>query len=97
MYLDHTVLETLAKSEMSSRAEITDAAMGRRPQRVMLNKGSQCSARSVCWTISWADAVAQKQKAGLLRELRLAKALPAEIIRLEPERDREPMSCRTKR
>ncbi|MGZ8463392.1 MAG: pyruvate kinase [Candidatus Deferrimicrobiaceae bacterium] len=33
------VLETLAKSGMPSRAEITDAAMGERAECVMLNKG----------------------------------------------------------
>src|SRR5262245_30654127 len=33
------VLETLAKSGLPSRAEITDAAMGERAECVMLNKG----------------------------------------------------------
>lgn len=33
------VLETLAKTGQPSRAEITDAAMGERPECVMLNKG----------------------------------------------------------
>ena len=33
------VLETLAKTGMPSRAEITDAAMGERAECVMLNKG----------------------------------------------------------
>jgi pyruvate kinase len=33
------VLESLAKSGMPSRAEITDAAMGERAECVMLNKG----------------------------------------------------------
>jgi pyruvate kinase len=33
------VLETLAKTGLPSRAEITDAAMGDRAECVMLNKG----------------------------------------------------------
>jgi len=33
------VLETLAKSGLPARAEITDAAMGQRAECVMLNKG----------------------------------------------------------
>jgi pyruvate kinase len=33
------VLETLAKSGIPTRAEITDAAMGQRAECVMLNKG----------------------------------------------------------
>ena len=33
------VLETLAKTGLPSRAEITDAAMGERAECVMLNKG----------------------------------------------------------
>lgn len=34
------VLETLAKSGLPTRAEITDAAMGQRAECVMLNKGT---------------------------------------------------------
>ena len=33
------VLESLAKSGLPTRAEITDAAMGQRAECVMLNKG----------------------------------------------------------
>jgi pyruvate kinase len=34
------ILETLAKSGLPTRAEITDAAMGQRAECVMLNKGT---------------------------------------------------------
>jgi hypothetical protein len=34
------LLETLAKSGLPTRAEITDAAMGQRAECVMLNKGT---------------------------------------------------------
>lgn len=38
------VLESLAKKSQPSRAEITDAAMGERPECVMLNKGPHIAA-----------------------------------------------------
>ena len=48
------VLETLAKSGLPSRAEITDAAMGERAECVMLNKGPHIVERSTCSTTSCA-------------------------------------------
>jgi pyruvate kinase len=74
------VLETLAKSGMPSRAEITDAAMGHRAECVMLNKGPHMlSAVRVLDDILRRMQAHQAKRRGLLRELRLAQALPAEI------------------
>jgi pyruvate kinase len=76
------VLETLAKSGMPSRAEITDAAMGHRAECVMLNKGPHMlSAVRVLDDILRRMQAHQAKRRGLLRELRLAQALPAEITR----------------
>jgi hypothetical protein len=46
------VLETLAKTGLPSRAEITDAAMGERAECVMLNKGPTSWMRFAHWTTS---------------------------------------------
>ena len=76
------VLETLAKSGMPSRAEITDAAMGHRAECVMLNKGPHMlSAVRVLDDILRRMQTHQAKRRALLRELRLAQALPAEIMR----------------
>ena len=76
------VLETLAKNGMPSRAEITDAAMGHRAECVMLNKGPHMlSAVRVLDDILRRMQAHQAKRRGLLRELRLAQALPAEITR----------------
>ncbi len=73
------VLETLAKKGMPSRAEITDAAMGQRAECVMLNKVPMCSALSAFSTIFFGGCRRHKAKRlALLRELRLAQALPVE-------------------
>ena len=74
------VLETLAKSGMPSRAEITDAAMGHRAECVMLNKGPHMlSAVRLLDDILQRMQTHQAKRQGLLRELRLAHTLPAEI------------------
>ena len=74
------VLETLAKSGMPSRAEITDAAMGNRAECVMLNKGPHIlSAVRVLNDILQRMQTHQSKRRALLRELRLAQALPAEF------------------
>ena len=74
------VLETLAKEGMPSRAEITDAAMGHRAECVMLNKGPHMvSAVRVLDDILRRMQAHQAKKRSMLRELRLAHALPAEI------------------
>ena len=72
------VLETLAKEGMPSRAEITDAAMGHRAECVMLNKGPHVqSAVRVLDDILRRMQTHQAKKRAMLRELRLAHALPA--------------------
>jgi pyruvate kinase len=73
------VLETLAKEGMPSRAEITDAAMGDRAECVMLNKGPHVvSAVRALDDILRRMQTHQAKKRAMLRELRLAHALPAE-------------------
>jgi pyruvate kinase len=72
------VLETLAKEGMPSRAEITDAAMGHRAECVMLNKGAHVlTAVRVLDDILRRMQAHQAKKQAMLRELRLAHALPA--------------------
>lgn len=71
------VLETLAKEGIPSRAEITDAAMGDRAECVMLNKGPHVlSAVTVLDDILRRMQAHQAKKRAMLRELRLAHALP---------------------
>jgi len=73
------VLETLAKEGMPSRAEITDAAMGDRAECVMLNKGPHVvRAVQVLDDILQRMQAHQAKKRSMLRELRLAHALPTE-------------------
>jgi len=67
------VLETLAKSGMPSRAEITDAAMGHRAECVMLNKGPHVTtAVRVLDDILRRMQAHQSKKRAMLRELQLA-------------------------
>jgi pyruvate kinase len=67
------VLETLAKTGMPSRSEITDAAMGHRAECVMLNKGPHVvSAVRVLDDILRRMQAHQTKKQSMLRELRLA-------------------------
>jgi pyruvate kinase len=73
------VLESLAKSGIPSRAEITDAAMGNRAEAVMLNKGSHVlSAVRVLDSILRRMHAHQEKKCAMLRELQLVQVLPAE-------------------
>ncbi|MDQ1314097.1 MAG: pyruvate kinase [Pseudomonadota bacterium] len=73
------VLETLAREGRPSRAEITDAAMGRRAECVMLNKGPYVvSAVRVLDDILRRMHAHQVKKRPMLRELRLAHMLRAE-------------------
>jgi pyruvate kinase len=79
------VLETLAKTGMPSRAEITDAAMGHRAECVMLNKGPHVvSAVRVLDDILRRMQAHQTKKRAMLRELRLAhgRLLPLERLSL---------------
>jgi len=67
------VLESLAKSGIPSRAEITDAAMGHRAEAVMLNKGPH-----ILRAVQTLDDILkrmethQAKKQSMMRELRLA-------------------------
>ncbi|MFO0797407.1 MAG: pyruvate kinase [Gemmataceae bacterium] len=72
------VLETLAKTGVPSRAEVTDAAMGHRAECVMLNKGPHVlAAVRVLDDILRRMQTHQAKKQAMLRELRLAHALTA--------------------
>lgn len=65
------VLETLAKSGLPSRAEITDAAMGERAECVMLNKGPHIiDAMRVLDNILQRMESHQNKKSPMLRQLR---------------------------
>ncbi len=67
------VLETLAQKGVPSRAEITDAAMGRRAECVMLNKGPYVlSALRVLDNILRRMQAHHAKKRSMLRELHLA-------------------------
>ena len=73
------VLETLAKTGMPSRAEITDAAMGIRAECVMLNKGPHVvSAVRALDDILRRMQAHQTKKSSMLRELRLARPIGVE-------------------
>lgn len=75
------VLETLAQKGMPSRAEITDAAMGRRAECVMLNKGPYVvSAVRVLDDILRRMQAHQAKNRSMLRELHLAHVLQAEPV-----------------
>jgi pyruvate kinase len=67
------VLESLAKTGMPSRSEITDAAMGERAECVMLNKGPYVveAVRTLDGILRRMQAH-QRKKRSMLRQLRLA-------------------------
>jgi len=65
------VLETLAKTGLASRAEITDAAMGERAECVMLNKGPHlCDAVAALDDILERMQEHQVKKTAMLRKLK---------------------------
>lgn len=66
------VLETLAKTGMPSRAEITDAAMGERAECVMLNKGPH-----ILEAISTLDNILQRMQMHQSKKRSLLRALSA--------------------
>jgi pyruvate kinase len=67
------VLETLAKTGMPSRSEITDAAMGERAECVMLNKGPfVVDAVKTLDDILRRMQAHQEKKRSMLRKLRIA-------------------------
>jgi pyruvate kinase len=70
------VLESLAKTGVPSRAEVTDAAMSERAECVMLNKGPFIrNALSTLDDILRRMQAHQSKKRSILRPLRLAQAL----------------------
>ncbi|HUS40852.1 MAG TPA: pyruvate kinase, partial [Pirellulales bacterium] len=70
------VLESLAKSGLPSRAEITDAAMGVRAESVMLNKGPHIEeAICVLDDILRRMAAHQSKKRSMLRKLQIASSI----------------------
>lgn len=72
------VLESLAKSGIPSRAEITDAAMGHRAECVMLNKGPYVmDAIQVLDNILRRMQPHQSKKQSMLRELDIAHIIEA--------------------
>jgi pyruvate kinase len=74
------VLEGLAKDGVPSRAEITDAAMGRRAECVMLNKGPHVvEAAGALDDILERMQGHQTKKTAMLRKLRLAEGALAGI------------------
>jgi pyruvate kinase len=69
------VLETMAKTGLPSRAEITDAAMGNRAECVMLNKGPHVvEAVRALDDILGRMSAHQRKKSPMMRELQLARA-----------------------
>ncbi len=76
------VLESLAKTGMPSRAEITDAAMGNRAECVMLNKGPHVvQAVHVLADILSRMSAHQSKKSAMLRELHIAQAFENDLAR----------------
>ena len=73
------VLETLARTGLPSRAEITDAAMGERAECVMLNKGPH-----VVDAISMLDDILQRMQAHQSKKRPLLRALRSWDLRAEP-------------
>ena len=74
------VLETLAKTGLPSRAEVTDAAMGERAECVMLNKGPHVvEAVRVLDDILERMQAHQQKKTAMLRRLRVSRIGRAEV------------------
>lgn len=72
------VLESLAKTGMPSRSEITDAAMGERAECVMLNKGPYAvAAVAILDDILKRMQAHQEKKRSMLRRLHMASSFAA--------------------
>jgi pyruvate kinase len=72
------VLESLAKTGLPSRSEITDAAMGERAECVMLNKGPYIvTAVGILYDILRRMRPHQDKKRSVLRQLHVASAFHA--------------------
>ena len=74
------VLETLAKTGLPSRAEITDAAMGERAECVMLNKGPH-----ILDAMRMLDDILRRMQAHQSKKRPLLRALKAWAAPLESE------------
>ena len=85
------VLETLAKTGVPSRAEITDAAMGERAECVMLNKGPHIlDALRTLDNILRRMQAHQTKKRSLLRALKSWSLEPSPEAGLTPKAPRQP-------
>lgn len=74
------VLESLAKTGVPSRSEITDAAMGERAECVMLNKGPYIvTAVGILDDILLRMQSHQEKKRSMLRKLHVATAFHAGV------------------
>ena len=83
------VLESLAKSGMASRAEVTDAAMSERAECVMLNKGPFIrEAVQTLDNILQRMQAHQSKKRAMLRPLQLAHSVLSDL--LEPSASGSP-------
>jgi pyruvate kinase len=80
------VLETLAKTGIPSRAEVTDAAMSERAECVMLNKGPYIgeAVRTLDDILRRMQAHQSKKRA-MLRPLHVAHDILADLAPPEPE------------
>ena len=86
------VLESLAKTGMPSRAEVTDAAMSERAECVMLNKGPFIrEAVGTLDNILRRMQAHQAKKQAMLRPLQLANAVLADLADLSAARAEAPM------
>ncbi len=86
------VLESLAKTGMPSRAEVTDAAMSERAECVMLNKGPFIrEAVGTLNNILRRMQAHQAKKQAMLRPLQLANAVLADLADLSAARAEAPM------
>ncbi len=75
------VLETLAKTGLPSRAEITDAAMGERAECVMLNKGPH-----ITEAMRTLDDILRRMQSHQTKKRSLLRALRAWSLPHEPQR-----------
>lgn len=82
------VLESLAKTGVPSRAEVTDAAMAERAECVMLNKGPfiREAVRTLDDILTRMQAH-QAKKRSMLRPLNVAQSVLAEVLESGLERD----------
>ncbi len=83
------VLETLAKTGVPSRAEITDAAMGERAECVMLNKGPH-----ILDALRTLDNILRRMQAHQAKKRPLLRALKSWSLEPAPDAGRAPKAPR---